>query len=118
MKKFAAIGGILLLAFIAVRVAWSSQPAVVAIVDVSKDTLYITNGNEKAWRYATIILNDGFDGPRLSRGPFAPGERVAIPLSEFVAPLNKQRFTPNYERVDQVAITVDGYQLGIYQTRQ
>jgi hypothetical protein len=118
MKAFLIIIGLLLIGGCVWIATESSKPAVVALVDVSKDTLYITNGNDRPWPVAKIILNDAFDGPRVESGPFPPGVRMSLPLSDFTGLLNKQRFRPDYERVSSVIIQVEGYQLGSYQTRR
>jgi hypothetical protein len=92
----------------------STKPAVVARIEFNRRMLYVTNGNDQAWPMAEIILNDAFDGPRLKAANVGPGERRELELAAFYSPLKKQFFKPEFERVREVIITVDGYQLASY----
>jgi hypothetical protein len=114
MKAIAIIIGILLIGGCVYFVSESSKPAVVARIEFSKSTLYVTNGNDRAWPRPTIILNDAFGGPRLETREIAPGEKRSLPLNEFVGLHNRQRFNPEFERVTEVMIEVDGFQIGAY----
>jgi hypothetical protein len=104
---------------VALGVVWlvwdSTKPKVLARINIKREAVVIINGNDVPWKNPTITLNDAFDGPTMQiNGTWDPGERRELILSEFTGRINNQRFNPEFERVKEVIIDVQGFQLGTY----
>lgn len=117
MKALGVIILLVVLAVLATCISHARKPELLAHVNVARTSLIITNGNDRAWRQATVILNDAFDGPRATITTVEAGARIEIPLTDFVGLFNKQRFNPEFQKVEQVLIDVDGFQIGTFRTR-
>jgi hypothetical protein len=93
------------------------KPLAKVQVNLTHGTLTITNGNTTAWRNPKIILNDAFDGPIYQIQGFWPsGEGRVLDLRAFKGRLNQQPFDPEFEKLLQILVTVDGFrfQRGMY----
>jgi hypothetical protein len=118
MKALAFILTLVAIVALATCVSDARKPELLAHVDLTKQSLIITNGNDKPWRWANVMLNDAFDGPRTTVKLVEPGARVEIALTQFVGRLNKQRFNPEFQKVELVLIDTADFQLGSFQIRR
>lgn len=117
MKEILLALRLLAVVIVGWMVSESMRPKPLAKVQVNHrhGTLTITNGNTTAWQNPTIILNDAFDGPRYQIQGFWPsGEGRVLDLRAFKGRLNQQPFDPEFEKLSQILVTVDGFQLGMY----
>lgn len=116
MKKLTILLFVVILTLAAAAAVWcvsySLKPKLLANVKVTSEVLTICNGNETAWRNATITINDAFSGPTLVViGSWPPNEIRDLPLTKFKGRLNQQPFKPDFEKVLEVIIDVEGFQL-------
>jgi len=115
MKKLLLALGIVAILILAWFVSDALKPKLFARVDIKRDSVVITNGNDTSWESPTIILNDAFDGPILEvPGSWQPAERREFHLREFKGRFNQQAFNPKFEKVREVIINVKGFQMGMY----
>lgn len=114
MRRAATIGMMIGIALLAWFVVDAQKPAVFAKVEITREAVVITNGNDVPWPSVTVLIDQGLDMPTRNYGRVAPGERVELPLRSFVRKLNGQAFNPAFERATDFAIEVPGFQTGIY----
>ena len=98
--------------------SYLARPDVLAVVELSKTSVFVTNQNTEAWTDANIILNGGVDAPvHQARGQWPPRERRELSLTLFRNRINRQEFNPVAQRVQEVQIDVDGFKIGTYRVR-
>ena len=115
MKKLLLAFGIVAIVFLVWFVSDALKPKLFARVDIKRDSVVITNGNDTPWESPTIILNDAFNGPILEvHGSWQSAERRELQLREFKRRFNQQAFNPQFEKVREVIINVKGFQMGMY----
>ena len=119
MKTFFSIIGVIVLALVVWVAVDSRRPKLFADVKHVGTDLVITNGNDRAWHGTMIRLNDITDLiERAVPVSWNPGETRTIPLASFFSETRKQKFNPEFETLREVVITVDGYQMGIYEVHR
>ena len=92
----------------------SSKPKILARVQITRAAIVIVNGNDEPWKNPTIFLN-AFGGPVMRiYGSWEPGERRELSLNGFTGFIDHQPFKPDYEKVSEVIVDAQGFQVGTY----